>query len=192
MSDPFRIEILDPNFNLGWDLNQMLISLSESDWHYVTAYQNNSYVCNLELFPDKLDQLYQYMIDLQNHYRQLSNLTPAQTVFINSTFNKSKMDLYRTHTETDGMPIYNNISKYAIAIGLRNTDKYAIEFAPTYPTDPSINSNDIVPENFESYPKVREILDDNKTYIFNRSMALRGKTLNLPPVYRYLIVFFLI
>ena len=166
MSDSFRLEILDPNFNLGWDLNEMLISLTDSDWQYVTATHNNSYICNLALFPDKLDQLYQYMIDLQNHYRQQSsNLTPAQTIFINSTFNTSTMDLYRTYTETDSTPIYNNISKYAIIIGLRNTDKYAIEFAPTYPTDPSINSNNIVAENFESYSKVNEIIDDNTTYI---------------------------
>lgn len=191
MSDQFRVEILDPNFNLGWDLNQMLASLTDTDWQYATPYQNKSYVANLELFPDKLDQLHDYMINLQNYYKQQGTLTPAQTIFVNATFNKSTVDLYRTYTDVDSIPIYNNISKYAIVIGLRNTDKYQQDYAPTYPIDTTLNSDNIIAENFDNYPKDTEILEDNKTYIMNRSLALQGKVSTTPPVYRYLIVFFL-
>lgn len=191
MSDPFTIEVLDSNTNLGWNLDEMLATIPANNWLSAYHYQNNTFVCNLEFFPDKLDQLYNYVVGLQAYYSQQENLTPAQTIFVNSTFNTSEMDLYRTYTDTSSIPIYNNISKYAIAIGLRNSPGYGVEVAPTYPTDPTILANNIEADNFTTYPSVIEILQDNHTYIINRSLALRGKKLDLPADFRYLIVFFL-
>lgn len=191
MSDNFTLETLDSDTNLNWDLDQMLASLTETDWWYVYYYQNNSYICDLEKFPYQHDQLYYYILTLQESYRQRSNLTTAQTIFVNSTILKHNMKLYKTHTVTESIPIYNNLQKYTIIIGLRNSIKYIQEYAPTFPTNVSILSDNIVAENFDNYPIESKTVEDNKTYISNRSIPIRGKELPNMPMERYLAVFYL-
>lgn len=191
MSQNFTTEILDNNLNFNWNLNDMLSGIPEGAWQYAYHYNNKSYVCNLGVFPTKLDDLYTHIINLQDFYKQQTTLTDGQTRFINSTINKSQFNIYKTFTDTDGIPVYNNISKLALVIGIANSNIYGTAFAPTYPIDASIVSDNIQALDFDNFPNVTEILEDNKLYIMNRSIPVRGKRLDIPPDYRYLIVSFI-
>lgn len=176
----FLLEPLAQDLDFGWDLDNMLSQIQESDWIFVEPYGSISYMCQFHnVFPNQAEQYVNYLHELQQVYKAKANKTDPETIFADATILDESLILVKTQTDIAGQANFNLVNKYHCIFNLRNADKWKAQVAYDFPIDPKALVETHIPDNdFYSYPITEISLTDKTVYIHNLVNATKGAPVN--------------
>lgn len=174
----FSLEPLAQDLDFGWDLDNMLSQIQESDWIFIETYGSISYRCDFHnLFSNQAEQYVNYLHELQQVYKAKANKTDPETIFADAIILDESLILVKTQTDSAGLANFNLVDKYHCFFNLRNSDKRKAQVAYDFPTDAQVETH-IQDNVFYSYPITEISLTDKSVYIHNLSYATKGEPVN--------------